>query len=91
MLSPRYSHTSQRIEKLTGTFDIIFVDANKDGYLGYVKAILDKKLLSTNGVIMCDNSESDTDHALFVFHGLLILRSICTRHDNLHAVEPGAS
>ena len=45
------------IQKLTGTFDIIFVDANKDGYEGYVKSILDKKLLAPNGFIMCDNSQ----------------------------------
>lgn len=43
------------IATLTGTFDIIFVDANKDGYLGYVKAILDQNLLAPNGVIICDN------------------------------------
>ncbi|KAI4186228.1 MAG: hypothetical protein L6R41_003615 [Letrouitia leprolyta] len=45
------------IEKLTGEFDIIFVDANKEGYEGYVKQILDKKLLSPKGFIMCDNGE----------------------------------
>ncbi|KAI9870081.1 MAG: hypothetical protein M1830_004707 [Pleopsidium flavum] len=45
----------ESIEKLTGAFDIIFVDANKDGYEGYVKQILDKKLLSPNGIILCDN------------------------------------
>ncbi|KAL8925530.1 MAG: hypothetical protein Q9208_003421 [Pyrenodesmia sp. 3 TL-2023] len=43
------------IETLTGVFDIIFVDANKEGYEGYVKQILDKKLLSRKGFIMCDN------------------------------------
>lgn len=43
------------LQKLTGTFDIIFVDANKDGYQGYVNTILDKKLLSPTGFIMCDN------------------------------------
>ncbi|KAF2644122.1 O-methyltransferase [Massarina eburnea CBS 473.64] len=43
------------IQKLTGTFDLVFVDANKEGYEGYVKAILDKKLLSPSGLIMCDN------------------------------------
>lgn len=45
------------IEKLTGEFDIIFVDANKEGYEGYVKQILDKKLLAPNGFIMCDNGK----------------------------------
>ena len=45
----------QSIQKLKGTFDIIFVDANNDGYEGYVKSILDKKLLAPRGLIMCDN------------------------------------
>ncbi|KAL8728428.1 MAG: hypothetical protein Q9166_005390 [cf. Caloplaca sp. 2 TL-2023] len=45
------------IATLVGQFDIIFVDANKDGYLGYVKAILDRRLLSPHGVIVCDNGE----------------------------------
>lgn len=40
---------------LTGEFDLIFVDANKDGYANYVKTILDQKLLSPNGIILCDN------------------------------------
>jgi predicted O-methyltransferase YrrM len=52
------------IEKLTGTFDIIFVDANKDGYEDYVKVILDKKLLAPNGFIMCDNSQLLSPRAL---------------------------
>ncbi|KAK7737322.1 hypothetical protein SLS53_006625 [Cytospora paraplurivora] len=43
------------IPTLTGHFDLIFVDANKDGYQGYVKQILDLKLLSPGGVILCDN------------------------------------
>ena len=40
------------ITTLKGTFDVIFIDANKDGYLGYVKAILDQKLLSPTGMIV---------------------------------------
>ena len=47
----------ESIEKLTGVFDIVFVDANKDGYEGYVKQILDKKLLSADGIILCDNGK----------------------------------
>ncbi|KAH0420829.1 hypothetical protein CcaCcLH18_13790 [Colletotrichum camelliae] len=43
------------LEKLDGNFDIIFVDANKDGYAGYVQTILDRKLLSPDGIILCDN------------------------------------
>lgn len=46
---------NESIDKLEGTFDLVFVDANKDGYEGYVKQILDKKLLSDDGIILCDN------------------------------------
>lgn len=45
------------LQKLSGTFDIVFVDANKEGYEEYVKTVLDKKLLSPTGFIMCDNGE----------------------------------
>jgi len=50
------------IEKLTGQFDIIFVDANKESYEGYIKQILDKKMLSPKGFIMCDNGASFSYH-----------------------------
>ena len=43
------------IQKLRGSFDLVFVDANKDGYETYVKQILDMELLSDHGVIICDN------------------------------------
>ncbi|KAI4103537.1 MAG: hypothetical protein L6R37_003754 [Teloschistes peruensis] len=52
----------ESIETLTGSFDIIFVDANKEGYVGYVKQILDKKLLSSKGFIMCDNGRCSLFH-----------------------------
>lgn len=57
---------SKSILSLSGTFDLIFVDANKEGYEGYVKSILDKGLLSPNGLIMCDNGMKlpKTLHAL---------------------------
>jgi predicted O-methyltransferase YrrM len=45
------------LQKLSGSFDIVFVDANKEGYEGYVKTILDKNLLAPNGFIMCDNGK----------------------------------
>ncbi|KAL3480022.1 S-adenosyl-L-methionine-dependent methyltransferase [Aspergillus californicus] len=45
----------ETMHRLTGTFDIIFVDADKKGYEGYVRTILDKKLLSADGFILCDN------------------------------------
>ena len=57
----------ESIEQLTGTFDIVFVDANKDGYLGYVKQILGKRLLSDNGVIICDNGRSCSFYSVLIF------------------------
>ncbi|KAI1075120.1 putative SAM-dependent O-methyltransferase [Whalleya microplaca] len=45
----------QTLQTLEGEFDLIFVDANKDGYAAYVQTILDRKLLSSRGVILCDN------------------------------------
>lgn len=47
----------ESLQKLTGTFDLIFVDANKDGYETYVKQILDQNLLARDGLIIADNSE----------------------------------
>lgn len=38
---------------LSGPFDLVFIDADKAGYTAYTLAAL--KLLSPNGVIVCDN------------------------------------
>merc|ERR1719229_956351 len=40
---------------LEGEFDMVFVDANKAEYKRYVELILERNLLSTSGVIVCDN------------------------------------
>ena len=45
------------LDGLDGQFDLIFVDANKDGYESYVKTILQQKLLSPQGLILCDNGK----------------------------------
>jgi len=43
------------IPKLTGKFDMVFVDANKAEYKRYVELILEHQLLAESGVIICDN------------------------------------
>lgn len=43
------------LPKLTGVFDMIFIDANKAEYLDYVKTILERSLLAEEGMIICDN------------------------------------
>jgi caffeoyl-CoA O-methyltransferase len=43
------------LPKLTGQFDMVFVDANKAEYMRYVELILAHKLLAPTGVIVCDN------------------------------------
>ena len=50
----------QSLKTLTGTFDIVFVDADKEGYESYVRTVLDQKLLSRDGVIICDNGKTPT-------------------------------
>ena len=43
----------QTLEKLSGPFDFVFVDADKNGYIKYVELAL--KRLSPTGIIVCDN------------------------------------
>jgi hypothetical protein len=38
------------------SFDLIFLDANKDGYAGYYGAIMQHCLLAHNGLLVVDNS-----------------------------------
>ncbi|KAI0415255.1 O-methyltransferase [Xylaria grammica] len=42
----------ESLKKLTGQFDLVFVNANKEGYEGYVTYVLDNKLLSSTGLII---------------------------------------
>lgn len=60
---------AESIPTLSGQFDLIFVDANKDGYEGYVKQILDLELLAPRGLILCDNGNAPN----FLFYFTLIL------------------
>merc|ERR1719230_409430 len=43
------------LPKLTGQFDMVFVDANKSEYKRYVELMLEKDLLAPRGTIICDN------------------------------------
>jgi len=46
----------ESIAKLTGPFDLVFIDADKPGYIDYYEAALPK--LAEGGVIMADNTLS---------------------------------
>ncbi|KAF9891492.1 hypothetical protein FE257_003959 [Aspergillus nanangensis] len=39
-----------------GQFDLIYIDADKGGYAGYLRDILDRRLLSSRGVVLVDNA-----------------------------------
>lgn len=45
---------AETVERLDGLFDLVFIDANKTGYLGYYEAVLPK--LAPRGLIAVDNT-----------------------------------
>jgi caffeoyl-CoA O-methyltransferase len=44
----------ETIDRLEGEFDLVFVDAEKDGYIGYYEAVLPR--LAERGLIVADNT-----------------------------------
>jgi predicted O-methyltransferase YrrM len=55
------------LKTLHGQFDIIFVDADKPGYKTYVQLILERGLLSKNGIIITDNSTTPALETFFLY------------------------
>lgn len=47
----------ETIDRLAGAFDFVFMDADKDGYIGYYEAVLPR--LARNGLIVADNTLHD--------------------------------
>jgi caffeoyl-CoA O-methyltransferase len=50
------AETLRRLGEDRERFDLIFIDADKGGYLGYLEQILDEDLLATGGTICVDNT-----------------------------------
>jgi caffeoyl-CoA O-methyltransferase len=48
--------TLEALEQAGDTFDLVFVDADKRGYLDYVCTLIDGRLLAPGGVICVDNT-----------------------------------
>lgn len=44
----------ETVNRLEGTFDLVFIDADKEGYVGYYEAVLPR--LSERGLIVADNT-----------------------------------
>jgi caffeoyl-CoA O-methyltransferase len=53
-VSVREGDALESIAALDGPFDMVFIDANKDGYVGYYEAVLPK--LAPRGLIVADNT-----------------------------------
>ena len=52
-IHPRLAPALEMLSTLTGTFDLIFIDADKANYVNYFRQALD--LISDHGVILIDN------------------------------------
>ena len=48
--------TLQQLAAANETFDLVFIDADKAGYVDYVNILLDANLLAPNGLICVDNT-----------------------------------
>lgn len=48
--------TLQQLAAANETFDLVFIDADKAGYVDYVNTLLDGDLLAPNGLICVDNT-----------------------------------
>lgn len=57
---------AETLQTLEGEFDLIFLDADKAGYITYFETILARKLLAPNGVILADNT---------LYSGLVCIRN----------------
>jgi predicted O-methyltransferase YrrM len=50
----RVGPAGETVKALAGPFDLVFIDADKTGYLGYYEAVLPK--LAPHGLIVVDNT-----------------------------------
>jgi caffeoyl-CoA O-methyltransferase len=46
----------QELAAAGSSFDFVFIDANKDGYIDYLNLLLESSLLAPNGLICVDNT-----------------------------------
>lgn len=50
------AETLQQLVKTADPFDLVFIDADKGGYINYVNLLLETQLLAPNGFICVDNT-----------------------------------
>ena len=46
----------ESLKKIRGPFDLVFIDADKAGYVDYLNLLLDSQLLAPNALICVDNT-----------------------------------
>lgn len=56
-IAVRVGPASDTLATLVGeSFDLVFLDADKPGYLGYLRALLDNEMVAPHGLICVDNT-----------------------------------
>lgn len=52
----RVGPAAETLATLDEAFDLVFIDADKAGYTGYLGTILDRRLLASHGLVCVDNT-----------------------------------
>jgi caffeoyl-CoA O-methyltransferase len=78
----RLGPAAETVAMLDGPFDLVFIDADKTGYIDYYEAVLPK--LADDGVILVDNTLADGDAIAPISD---YSRAIARFNDHVHADE----
>lgn len=73
-LDVRVGDATESIKQLSAegqAFDIVFLDANKTGYLDYYNLVMDNCMLTPSGFLVVDNALMKVRAAMFFYFSLV--------------------
>ena len=72
-LQKKLADELESLSKMHQPFDLIFVDLDFTVYRAIVEQILDRQLLSKNGVILVDNGTAEAQSSIPAFNNFALL------------------